>query len=110
VGKLHETVASVARRIRFCHWNLWRLFQTRLLSFEKKDGTMAKVKVDEVLRFFTILVFSRRFGINVGTVGNEAAKVTTDYAMPCGSLSFIKLRDALVELNTRTKEGGLLRV
>jgi hypothetical protein len=77
------------------------------LGFEKKDGTMAKVKVDEMLRFLTILVFSRRFEVNVLTVGNEAAKVTTDYAMPCGTLSFIKLRDALVELNT-SYEGSWL--
>lgn len=60
-----------------------------LLCFEKKYGTMAKVEIYKVLRFWPGSA-KHKLGIPLSlfsepTVGDEAAKISAHDAMPCCS-------------------------
>ena len=67
-----------------------------LLRLEKQDGAVAEVEVDEVLGLCLIVsmvaakLAHRQFKMSL-TVGNEAAKVPADNAMPCCALPLVEL-------------------
>lgn len=55
---------------------------------------MSEVEVDEVLGFWCEVSRSRSIlpspGGKIRTVGHEASKVSSDNAVPCGTLSLVK--------------------
>jgi hypothetical protein len=66
-----------------------------LLGLEEQDGTVAEVKVDEVFRLCTLVSFRwpEHFSrTHQRTMSNEASKVATHDAVPCGTLPAVELQ------------------
>jgi hypothetical protein len=63
------------------------------LGLEQKDGTVAKVEVNEVLGFCAWSVLLPLPRGRRHTMGDEAPEVTAHDAMPSGTLATIKLED-----------------